>query len=72
MLDCAIDKIRPAMIIFCSDKEGLKDDQLLALDWKNLQAIRDFLRFFHHATKAIEGRDATLEFLLPSMEFLIQ
>ena len=72
MLNWAITKIKPAIITFCSDEEELKDDQLSALDWKILQAIRDFLQLFYDATKATEGRDATLEYLLPSMEFLAQ
>lgn len=34
--------------------------------------IRDFLQPFCDATKALEGRDATLEHFLPALEFLCQ
>jgi hypothetical protein len=41
-------------------------------DWDNLQKIRDFLQCFKDATLSTEGRAATLEKLLPTMDFLLE
>ena len=37
-----------------------------------LNSIRDFLLPFHDATKASEGRSATLDRVLPTMDFLLE
>lgn len=71
MLDCAIERIKLAINQFCFDEEDLKYDALNATDWWMLESILDFLRHFHDATKATEGRESTIEHFLPSMEFLI-
>lgn len=71
MLDWSISKIYSAIVAFCAEEDELKDDLLTPADWRNLQAIRDFLQCFYDATKALEGRKVTLEHFLPSLEFLI-
>lgn len=68
MLDWAINKIKIAINQFCFDEEELKND---ALNARTLKSTRDFLRHFHDAIKATEGKEATIEHFLPSMEFLI-
>ena len=40
-------------------------------DWTHLEHIRDFLCSFNAATLATEGRNSTLEKVLPSMDFLL-
>ena len=72
ILDWAIKRLKPAITQFCAEEDDLRDNHLTSLDWKNLQAIRDFLQGFYDTTKALKGRAATLEHFLPSLEFLIQ
>lgn len=71
MLDWAINKLKLTINQFCFEEDELKYDALNANDWRTLESIRDFLRHFHDATKATEGRESTLEHFLPLMEFLI-
>ena len=53
-----------------NDEPELAKDIITAEEWKTLTHIRDFLRGFHFATKATEGHAATLERVLPTMDFL--
>ena len=50
----------------------MQDDALSALDWRLLAQIRDFLRAFYDATKACEGQTATIDRVLPIMDFLLE
>ena len=47
------------------------EDVLSSSDWANLSNIHRFLGDFYEATKATEGRSATLERVLPSMDYLL-
>lgn len=71
MLDWAIRKTKPAILQLTSEEEALSKDQLSADDWKTLLQIRDFLLCFYEATKETEGRQATLDNVLPSMDFIL-
>ena len=51
--------------------EDLHDDSLQDTDQAILQNIHDCLLHFYEATMATEGRQATLERVLLSMEFLL-
>ena len=70
MLDWAIKKIKAQIIAVSNEEPELSTDLLSAEEWKILGHIRDFLQAFHDATKATEGRAATLDGVLPSMDFL--
>ena len=71
MINWVINKIKAPLQEFCSEEEELRADELSAADWRILKQIRDILVLFYDATKATEGRDATIEHFLPSIEFLI-
>ena len=70
MLDWAIKKIKAPIIAVSNEEPELSTDLLSAEEWRTLNHIRDFLQAFHDATKATEGRAATLDGVLPSMDFL--
>ena len=70
MLDWAIERLKPAIIAVTNEEPDLARDILTAEEWKVLGYIRDFLRGFYFATKATEGYAATLERVLPTMDFL--
>lgn len=72
MLDWAIRKIKGAIITLTNEDPALKDDVLSAKDWIDLAYIRDFLQGFHDATKMTESLGATLDRVLPTMDFLIE
>ncbi len=46
MLDLTINKIRTAIITFCSEENELKDDILDASDWRNSHSIETFFYAF--------------------------
>ncbi len=46
-------------------------DQLDVLDWKTLTSIRDVLKNFYDATKATEACNATIDSILPAIDFLL-
>jgi hypothetical protein len=65
--------VKPAIDLYCFQVGGdLVEDVLSSSDWANLSNIHGFLRDFHEATKATEGRSATLERVLPSMDYLLE
>ena len=70
MLDWAIERLKPAIIAVSNEEPDLAKDILTAEEWKTLDHIRVFLRGFYFATKAAEGHAATLETVLPTMDFL--
>ena len=72
MLDWAIQKIKQPIITTIMEEPDLSKDLLNAEDWSILQHIRNFLLNFHHAIKATEGRCATLDGVLPTMDFLLE
>ena len=72
MLDWSLSRIKPAIITLTSEEGALTNDLLAADEWITLQHIRDFLRPFQQVTKATEGRRATLDEALPTMDFLAE
>ena len=70
MLDRVIGRLKPAIVAVTNEKPELSKDLLSADEWRTLDHIRDFLQAFYDAIKATEGYIATLERVLPSMDFL--
>lgn len=67
------DNMKKAIIGYChKEYYDLCQDELTPSDWIVLSHIHDFLQFFYEATLATEGREATLERVLLSMEFLLE
>lgn len=52
--------------------KSLYNDRLSDAEWATLDKIRGFLGPFKDATMATQGQTATLEHVLPSMDFLLQ
>jgi hypothetical protein len=73
MLACALTgNMKKAINNYCIQEfEELHDDSLQDTDWAILQSIHNCLLHFYEATMATEGRQATLERVLLSMEFLL-
>jgi hypothetical protein len=66
-------KAQLALKKYCKQHESdIGGDRLLATDWEDLTHIQSFLRYFFDATKATEGRTATIERILPAMDFLLE
>lgn len=73
MLDwCLKPGLRLAIEKVSFSERDLYDDRLSDHDWTTLTRIRDFLRPFKDTTIATQGHAATLEHILPSMDFLLQ
>ena len=72
MMDWATRRIKQAIISYTSEEPDLADDTLLASDWRTINNICSFLRNFHDATKTTEGWQATLNIVLPTMDFSIE
>lgn len=72
ILDWGIEKIKPAIVSLSNEEADLSNDLLSAEDRKTLVYIRNFLKSFYDATKISEGQEATLDRVLPTMDFLIQ
>ena len=70
MLDQAITHLKTPILQTVHEEPGLAKDFLSHTDWLTLTNIRDFLQAFYHTTKATEGRRATLDMVLPSLDFL--
>ena len=70
MLDRAIERLKPAIIVVTNEEPELSKDLLSTNEWRTLDHIRDFLQTFYDATKATEDHTATLKRVLPSMNFL--
>jgi len=71
MLLWSIDRIKPFLQSFIGDDPDLSDDILTASDWRRLTSMRDFLAPFSQITKYTEGRHATINRVLPSLDFLL-
>jgi hypothetical protein len=65
-------KLKTAINLFCHQYQENNDDLLSEKDWQDLQKLEDFLLFFHDATLATEGRSATIDRVLPTMDFLLE
>ena len=71
MISTAI-KLKTAINLFCHQYQENNDDLLSEKDWQDLQKLQDFLLFFHNATLATEGHNATIDRVLPTMDFLLE
>lgn len=69
---CTANKLRAAIDVYCAQYQENTADTLSTEDWRNLQKIEDFLLFFHAATLSTESRGATIERVLPTMDFLLE
>jgi hypothetical protein len=65
-------KLKTAINLFCHQYQENNNDLLSEKDWQDLQKLQDFLLFFYDATLATEGHDATIEKVLPTMDFLLE
>ncbi len=68
----AATKLKTAINLFCHQYQENNDDLLSEKDWQDLQKLEDFLLFFHDATLATEGQNATIDKVLPTMDFLLE
>lgn len=64
--------LRAAIDVYCAQYQENTADILSAEDWRNLQKIENFLLCFHDATLSTESRGATIERVLPTMDFLLE
>lgn len=64
--------LRAAIDVYCAQYQENTADSLSAEDWRNLQKIENFLLCFHDATLSTESRGATIERVLPTMDFLLE
>jgi len=71
MLERAIHQLKTPLIQTITENKGLNKDSLTSSDWRTLTKIRDFLQGFYDTTKATEGRKATLDKVLPSLDFMV-
>jgi hypothetical protein len=65
-------KLKTAVNLFCHQYQENNNDLLSEKDWQDPQKLQDFLLFFHDATLATEGHDATIDMVLPTMDFLLE
>ena len=72
IIDWALRKIKQAIILYISDEPDFADDTLSASDWRTINYICSFLRYYYDTTIATEGRRATLDIVLPTIDFLIE
>lgn len=70
MLNRAIHHLKTPILQTIHEEAGLAKDNLSHTEWQSLTNIRDFLKGFYDTTKATEGRKATLDKLLPSLDFM--
>jgi hypothetical protein len=73
MLDWSLKpEIRLATEKVSFSEKDLYNNRLTNAEWAVLAKIRDFLKPFKNTTMATQGRTATLEHVLPSIDFLLQ
>lgn len=65
-------KLKTAINLFCHQYQENSDDLLSEKDWQDLKKPQDFLLFFYDATTGTEGRNATIDSVLPTMDFLLE
>lgn len=66
-------KLIEAIQIYCfKNRDLLQDDTLSPSEWEDLKKLIYFLQAFSDATQASEGRYATVDLILPIMDFLLE
>jgi hypothetical protein len=71
MINTAI-QLKTALSLFCIQFHEDQLDMLSANEWKDLEKLQSFLLFFHDATLSTESRGATIDRVLPTMDFLLE
>ena len=71
MINTAI-QLKSALSLFCLQFHEYQLDMLSANEWKDLKKLQGFLLFFHDATLSTESRGATIDRVLPTMDFLLE
>lgn len=71
MLDWSLTRVKAPLQQYILSETGVSNDMLSAADWQTLTQIRDFLKNFHDVTKHTEGRKATINRVLPTLDFLL-
>lgn len=71
MLLRALDLKEPIDNYVYKERKHLAEDQLSEQEWTDLEKLIEFLEAYQHATLACEGRYATVDKILPIMEFLL-
>jgi hypothetical protein len=71
LLDWFINRIKSFLQSFIGDNSDLSDNILTASNWRTLTSMRDFLEPFFQITKYTEDRRATIDRVLPLLDFLL-
>jgi hypothetical protein len=69
---CTATKLKTAINFFCYQYQENNNDLLSEKDWQDLQKLQDFLLFFYNTILATEGYNATIDRVLPTMDFLLE
>ncbi|KFY09634.1 hypothetical protein V491_08054, partial [Pseudogymnoascus sp. VKM F-3775] len=73
MIDAAIDEtMRPAIIHFCTKYDDLSEQFLSYYNWQILSTFHRFLKYFDIATGKTQGYYATVDRVLPTMEYILE
>jgi len=71
MISTAI-QLKSALKLFCLYYKEVHLDVLLEKDWDDLAKLQSFLLYFYDATLSTESRRATIDRVLPTMDFLLK
>lgn len=71
MIKAAI-QLKTALGLFCIQFHEDQLDMLSANEWNDLEKLQSFLLFFYDATLSTESRRATIDKVLPTMDFLLE
>jgi len=73
MIDAAMaETVRPGIIHFCTKYDDLSDQFLSHHDWQMLGTFHRFLKYFDTATGRTQGYHATVDRVLPTMEYILE
>lgn len=64
--------MRPAIIHFCTKYDDLSEQFLSHYDWQMLSTFHRFLKYFDTATGRTQGYYATVDRVLPTMEYILE
>ena len=71
MINTAI-QLKNAVGLFCMQHQNDQLDLLSSDEWQDLEKLQSFLLFFYDATLSTESRGATVDRVLPTMDFLLE
>ena len=72
MLERALRLIEAVKVYCFKSGRALAEDTLSNQEWDDLRKLTKFLEAYSDATQASEGRFATLDIILPTMDFLLE